>query len=112
MEGAAHDFMEGLRSRFAELRDPRVAASCDHLLIDIVAITILAVASGADNWTDLETFGRLLGSAALMPRHGTSMGPAMMKYSGLVAEDALTALRMLTIAASNWLLSLKITAEP
>lgn len=59
MEGAAHDFMDGLRSRFAKLKDPRVAASCEHLLIDIVAITILAVASGADDWTDLETFGRL-----------------------------------------------------
>jgi predicted transposase YbfD/YdcC len=59
MEGAAQAFMEGLRSRFSELRDPRVAASCEHLLIDIVAITILAVASGADDWTDLETFARL-----------------------------------------------------
>lgn len=59
MDGVAQEFMEGLRDRFAELEDPRVAASCAHLLIDILAITILAVASGADDWTDLETFGRL-----------------------------------------------------
>lgn len=59
MEGAAQAFMEGLQSRFSELEDPRVAASCKHLLIDIVAITILAVASGGDDWTDLETFSRL-----------------------------------------------------
>jgi predicted transposase YbfD/YdcC len=59
MDGVARGFVEGLRSRFAELPDPRVAASCDHLLIDILAITILAVASGADDWTDLEVFGRL-----------------------------------------------------
>ena len=59
MEGVASGFVEGLRRRFAELQDPRVAASCDHLLIDILAITILAVASGGDDWTDLEMFGRL-----------------------------------------------------
>jgi hypothetical protein len=27
--------------------------------MDILAITILAVICGADDWTDLETFGRL-----------------------------------------------------
>lgn len=59
MDGVEREFMEGLRSRFANLEDPRVLASCDHLLIDILAITILAVASGADDWTDLETFGKL-----------------------------------------------------
>lgn len=59
MDGVAKGFVEGLKSRFAELPDPRVAASCDHLLIDILAITILAVASGADDWTDLEVFGRM-----------------------------------------------------
>lgn len=59
MDGAACGFVEGLKSRFADLKDPRVAASCDHLLIDILAITILAVASGADDWTDLELFGRM-----------------------------------------------------
>ena len=59
MDGAACGFVEGLKSRFADLKDPRVAASCDHLLIDILAITILAVASGADDWTDLEVFGRM-----------------------------------------------------
>src|SRR4030095_1790785 len=59
MGGVASGFGEGLRCRFADRKDPRVAASCDHLLIDILAITILAVASGADDWTDLEVFGRL-----------------------------------------------------
>lgn len=59
MDGAACGFVEGLKSRFADLKDPRVAASCDHLLMDILAITILAVASGADDWTDLEVFGRM-----------------------------------------------------
>lgn len=34
-------------------------ASCEHRLIDILAITILGVSCGADDWTDLETCGRL-----------------------------------------------------
>jgi predicted transposase YbfD/YdcC len=59
MDGAAHEFVVGLKQHFAELQEPRNPASCDHLLLDIVAITILAVLCGADDWTDLETFGRL-----------------------------------------------------
>ena len=58
LEGQAREFVEGLESCFADLDDPRVAASCKHLLIDILAITILGVASGADDWTELETFGK------------------------------------------------------
>jgi predicted transposase YbfD/YdcC len=59
MDGAACEFVDGLKQYFAELKDPRIAASCDHLLIDIIAIMILAVICGADDWTDVETFGRL-----------------------------------------------------
>ena len=59
MDGETREFVEGLQHHFAELKDPRITASCDHLLIDIIAITILAVICGADDWTDLETFGRL-----------------------------------------------------
>lgn len=59
MDGADRKFLETLTICFAELEDPRVQASCDHQLLDILAITILAVTCGADDWTDLETFGRL-----------------------------------------------------
>jgi|WetSurMetagenome_2_1015567.scaffolds.fasta_scaffold210613_1 predicted transposase YbfD/YdcC len=59
MDGEACEFLEGLKHHFADLKDPRIAGACDHLLMDIVAITILAVICGADDWTDLETFGRL-----------------------------------------------------
>jgi predicted transposase YbfD/YdcC len=59
MDGDARAFVEGLKHHFAEVKDPRSAASCDHLLMDIIAIMILAVLCGADDWTDLETFGRL-----------------------------------------------------
>ena len=59
MEGTAKEFLQTLKTCFADLKDPRVQASCDHLLMDIIAITILAVTCGADDWTDLETFGKL-----------------------------------------------------
>jgi len=59
MEGSARGFWETLKTCFADLNDPRVQASCDHLLMDIIAIAILAVTCGADDWTDLETFGKL-----------------------------------------------------
>ena len=57
MDGDASGFVSGVQRCFAGLRDPRVQASCEHLLFDIVSISILAVACGADDWTDLETFG-------------------------------------------------------
>ena len=59
MDGTTREFLETLGTCFADLEDPRVQASCDHLLRDIVAITILAVTCGADDWTDVETFGEL-----------------------------------------------------
>ncbi|MEZ6053446.1 MAG: ISAs1 family transposase [Planctomycetaceae bacterium] len=59
MDEAACEFVETLTRCFADLEDPRVQASCDHLLIDILAMTILGVSCGADEWTDLETSGRL-----------------------------------------------------
>ena len=59
MEDTAREFLRTLETCFAELKDSRVQASCDHRLIDILAISILAVTCGADDWTDLETFGKL-----------------------------------------------------
>lgn len=59
MDGEAAGFLAGMRMCFAGLHDPRVQASCEHLLFDIVSIAILAVTCGADDWTDLQTFGRL-----------------------------------------------------
>ena len=42
---------------FAELKDPRVIGRCDHRLIDILSIAILAVFCGADDWPEIEEFG-------------------------------------------------------
>lgn len=43
---------------FLRLPDPRVRGRCDHLLLDIVAIAICAVISGADDWQEIELFGK------------------------------------------------------
>src|SRR5688572_24625655 len=59
MVGEAQNFVDGVQTCFADFKDPRLVASCNHLLIHILAIMILAVASGAEDWTDLEVFGRL-----------------------------------------------------
>ncbi len=42
---------------FSVVEDPRIDRTKDHLLIDIIAIAILAVISGADGWQDLKTYG-------------------------------------------------------
>ena len=44
-------------SHFCELKDPRVERTRDHKLIDIIAIAILAVISGASGWQGMEDYG-------------------------------------------------------
>ncbi len=58
MDDAAGEFLDGLKACFADLSDPRVVGRCDHLLLDIVALTILAVLCGAEDWPDIELFGQ------------------------------------------------------
>jgi hypothetical protein len=59
MDGKSHGIVTGLKHHFVDLEDPRITASCDHLLIGILAITTLAVFCGSNDWTNLETVGRL-----------------------------------------------------
>ncbi len=44
-------------SHFRNLKDPRVERTRDHKLIDIIAIAILAVISGASGWQGMEDYG-------------------------------------------------------
>ncbi len=46
-----------LSKHFENLTDPRAEHSIDHLLIDIVIITICAVICGANNWVEIENYG-------------------------------------------------------
>ena len=57
MDDAGHEFVEGLRTCFGAVDDPRVVGRCDHLLLDLIAIMILAVLCGAEDWPDIELFG-------------------------------------------------------
>jgi len=58
MDGAERELLEGLRRCFADLEDPRVVGRCDHRLLDVVAIALLAVLCGAEDWPDIELFGQ------------------------------------------------------
>ena len=48
----AADFFDGLE-------DPRVVGRCDHNLIDIVMIALVATMGDTDDWEDIAMFGRL-----------------------------------------------------
>ena len=45
-------------SYFSSLKDPRVARTRDHLLEDIIFITIAAVICGAETWNAIEDYGK------------------------------------------------------
>lgn len=44
-----------LLEHFSQLRDPRIDRTKAHLLLDIIAIAVLAVVAGADGWEAIET---------------------------------------------------------
>lgn len=46
-----------LKAHFADLPDPRAQHSIEHLLIDIVMVTICAVICGAESWVEIENYG-------------------------------------------------------
>lgn len=46
-----------LKEHFSSLDDPRAQHSIEHLLLDIVLITICAVICGADTWVEVENYG-------------------------------------------------------
>ncbi len=42
---------------FCHLKDPRVERTKKHLLLDIVALSLCGIISGAQNWEEIEDFG-------------------------------------------------------
>jgi len=54
----AEGFIAGLKISLQQLEDLRVTGRCDHLLFDIIAIAVLATFCGADEWAEIEDFGR------------------------------------------------------
>jgi len=43
---------------FAEIADPRIERTRQHLLCDILTLAVLAVIAGAEGWEDIEEFGQ------------------------------------------------------
>jgi len=50
--------LASIEACFGDIHDPRVQGRCDYPLIEIITIAICAVVAGADNWTEVETFGQ------------------------------------------------------
>jgi len=50
--------LEGLLKSFQDLPDPRSNRNQDHPLLSIVAIAVCGAICGADNWVDIEAYGR------------------------------------------------------
>lgn len=47
-----------LEKYFGQITDPRVERTRAHQLLDIIAVALFAVLSGADSWVGIETYGR------------------------------------------------------
>ena len=47
-----------IAERFGILEDPRTGHARRHELLDIIVITLCAVICGADNWVEIEEFGK------------------------------------------------------
>ena len=54
----ARESIPTISTHFAELQDPRVLGRVTHPLINILVIAICAVLCGADEWSDIEAFGK------------------------------------------------------
>ena len=50
--------LEAIAEHFSKVPDPRVDRTKEHQLIDIIAIAICAVICGAENWVDIELYGK------------------------------------------------------
>ena len=48
-----------IQHQFRKLKDPRINRRKLHLLSDIIVIALCAVLCGAQDWQEIETFGKL-----------------------------------------------------
>lgn len=52
------ELMQGLVAGFSGLPDPRIDRTKKHRLTDILVIALCAILSGADEWIEIEAFGK------------------------------------------------------
>ena len=55
---ALEDEPRSIMDHFGKLEDPRIERARRHELLDIIVITFCAVICGADNWVEIEEFGK------------------------------------------------------
>jgi predicted transposase YbfD/YdcC len=53
-----HEVVDQLQAHFGTMRDPRALGRCGHKLINIIVIAVLAVIAMADDWEDIEAYGK------------------------------------------------------
>lgn len=53
-----NEVLLAIENHFGDLTDPRIDRTKLHKLLDILIITICAVIAGADNWEDIEEYGK------------------------------------------------------
>lgn len=98
MEGrlVARPGVVAILTRFENLTDPRVERTKQHLLLDMVAISLCAAICGANSWVDVEKFGiakrtwfeRFLGSSDGSVRGLIDKGHADSDWSYVNSSDS------------------------
>ena len=53
-----NEVLPAIENHFGDLTDPRIDRTKLHKLLDILVIAICALIAGADNWEDVEEFGK------------------------------------------------------
>jgi hypothetical protein len=66
---------------FGELTDPRVDRTKKHLLLDILALSICGVLSGAENWEEIEDFAK---------EHKDWFGKFLLLPHGIPSHDTIS----------------------
>ncbi len=55
---SSESLKESIEQCLGALTDTRVTGKTAHKLVDIIAISLLAVICGADGWVGIETYGK------------------------------------------------------
>ena len=83
--------MENPLKYFAELKDPRVERTREHLLEEILLIAIAAILSGANGWNEIENYGKAkrewLSSFLLLPGGIPSHDTFNRVFAALAPEE-------------------------
>ena len=100
-----------VEEHFGFIEDPRLDRHKDHLLLDIIGLTIIGTLSGADNWVAIEEFGKakeeFLRELLLLPNGIPSHDTLGRVFSILSAKE-------LEAGFANWIVLMikAVTRQP